>query len=305
MEDLDRAQLSELLAAQFGSACGNLEFSPLGEDSWQYRAGELWVSVRRDLRGHVPAAYQAAYEMHCGGLDFVLAPLAGRDGRTVHKVGCYPVVVFPYLQVTQVAMSTPGPEEKGRIVSLVDRVHRAVPAAEIPEETYTLPFEEDLERALHFAERTRDAGPYARKFAELFRLHREYITSLRREAAELGAICRAEGGTPVLTHGEPSAPNILCHGDELLLADWGGARWGPPERDWYHVMRTLDERVVTRCRPSWLRFYHVRWVLSEIAEYASVFSREHTGSADDHAMWRRLTNYLPVPQPSASSPEGP
>jgi len=70
--------------------------------------------------------------------------------------------------------------------------------------------------------------------------------------------------------------------------------WGPPERDWSHVERTLF--VAPSCRPSFRRLYDIRWILSEVAEYASVLAEPHAGDDDDRAMWDRLTRYLPAVQ---------
>lgn len=293
--DLDHEDLFMLVKRQFEEAGGSLQFSPLGEDSWQYRTGRLWVSVRRDLRGHVPVAYQTALELRRSGLDFVLAPLTGRDGNVVHQVGGYPVVVFPYLDVTQLALPAPTEAERARAEVLLERVHRASPATDLPEETYTFPFDDDLSRALIHARHPPDSGPYSRRLSKLLTFHIDHITTLRREAAELSRICRSENGTLVLTHGEPSAPNFLRRDGELLLADWGGAQWGPPERDWYHVARTINGAAGDRCRPEYFKFYQIRWLLSEIAEYASVLFQNHIGSEDDKAMWQRLTCYLPEP----------
>ena len=77
----------------------------------------------------------------------------------------------------------------------------------------------------------------------------------------------------------------------ILLADWGGAALGPPERDWFHVRRTMSQ--ATPGRPAFMAFFRVRWILSEIAEYTDILARPHAGSAEDDAMWHRLLRYLP------------
>ena len=66
---------------------------------------------------------------------------------------------------------------------------------------------------------------------------------------------------------------------------------GPPERDWSHVIRCLG--IGPRGRPEFQRLYEIKWILSEIAEYATIFLGDHEGGADDHAMWGRLLRYLP------------
>lgn len=290
-EDLDHEELMALIEDQFGVAA-SLEFVPIGEDSWCYRLGELWVSVRRDLRGHVPHAYEAAAVLRRSGLDFVLAPLRGRDGRVTRRVSGFPVVVFPYVPASPIEDSPPPRSEVDAVVDMLTRVHHANVPATVPTETYALPFEADVDRALELSEcDALDTGLFGEPLRRLLRAHRAYLSELRAEFHELARTCAAAKEPPVLTHGEPIPSNILRHGDDLLLADWGDAMWGPPERDWSHVIRTLG--ADPPCRPEFRRLYDVRWILSEVAEYAMALGTPHTGDADDHAMWRRLLRYLP------------
>lgn len=279
------------IETQFGVRAPRAAFVPEGRDSWSFHAGDLWVSVRRDLRGHYPAAYEAAYELRRSGLDFVLAPLPGADGRIVRRVEGFPVVVFPYLPVSPLA-SRVSKRESHAIVEMMRQVHACRVVSRLPRETYTFSFDGDLSAALEFT--GHDAisrGPYSISLHRLLRHNQDRIAAARAELGRLAAVCATTGDRLVLTHGEPNADNVLRHAGRLLLGDWGGAMWGPPERDWFHVARAAG--TSTTCRPEFLRFYEIRWYLGEIAEYATRFIREHAGDADDHAMWRDLLTYLP------------
>jgi spectinomycin phosphotransferase len=296
-EAVNHDDLRRIVEEQFGEqAAGDgagLEFVPLGEDSWCYRLGRLWVSVRRDLQGHVPAAYEAARELRQAGLEFVLAPLAGRDGKVVRAVGELPVVVFPFVNVTPISSGAPASlAESAEITSMLGRVHGAGVSAALPTEDYRFPFAAELAGGVAAAaEADSDCGPFSLRLHRLIVRHRDYIRALEAEAEQVAGLCAAADTRPVLTHGEPSAGNVLRGDGGLLLADWGAAMWGPPERDWYHARSTAG--VPAGCRPEFLRFYELRWVLGEISEYTSRFGRAHAGDDDDAAMWRRLTRYLP------------
>ena len=288
LETLDHNELKRIVDEQYGAGGGSVEFMPLGEDSWSYRLGNLWISIRRDLRGHVPAAYEASAAMQRFGVDFVLGPLAGADGQVVRRIDGHPVVVFPYLPV--VPLSDPSPQEAERVVEMLSQVHQMSVDAPLPTENYELPFSDDLDLALSLPEASPpEGGPYGARLHGLLGRHQSYISSLRSEYEEL-AVTAAQT-LPVLTHGEPLATNILRHGDDLLIADWGDASWGPPERDWTHVRRTIGGNPP--CRPDILRLYDIRWILSEIAEYTERFHAPHSGDGDDDAMWNRLVQYLP------------
>jgi len=291
-KDLNQQTLLRVIEEQFGIAGHRPEFSPLGEDSWCFRMGPLWVSLRRDLRGHRPAAYEAAVLLRQSGLDFVLAPLPGTDGRIVRQIDGFPVVVFPYLPTTPLATSPPSSREVSSVVEMLTRLHNSSVAVDLPRETYALSFDADLDLLLSASDnRPAGTGPYSERLHRLLRTHRKHIMAMRSEYTKLALICSAEAQEPVLTHGEPIPSNILRHADHLLLADWGDALWGQPERDWCHVIRTLG--TAPACRAGFRRLYDLWWVLSEIAEYSTIFLNEHSGHSDDEGMWDRLVRYLP------------
>ncbi|WP_331747053.1 phosphotransferase (plasmid) [Streptomyces sp. NBC_00853] len=290
-EVINRSTLVKIIREQYEGANSDLVFQPLGEDSWSYRSGSLWISIRRDLRGHVPAAYETAYRLHQGGNRFVLAPLKGADGRIVRTIDGFPVVVFPWLQSVPVhGGPSLTPEESEQLLGMLERIHTA-PQGGLPVENFSLSFESDLVEALDLADQPkRCVGPYSSRLHQLLGKHRKLIDTLRAESRGLASLCRTDPQPFGVTHGEPSSPNVLRHEGQLLLADWGGAMWGPPERDLFHVRRTLG--LHPDCRPEFLRFYEVRWILSEITEYSCRFTHTHVGDAEDDAMWMRLLRYL-------------
>lgn len=282
---LDERELRAELEGHYGAPAGPLEFVPVGEDGWHYRLGDLWISVRRDLRGHLPEAYQAAEILRRSGLGFVIAPLPGADGRVSRMVSGYPVVVFPHLPVSAVeSLDAAG---LAAIVDLLARVHQSMVGVSLPVETYDLPFAEDVMWALDIASgRAPDAGPYSRLLHELIRAHRARITELYAEFGELSRKCAASDIPLVLTHGEPGIGNVLKGAAGFLLADWGELMWGPAERDWFHLVRSFGS--APPCRPEFLRFYQIRWYFNEFTEYATRFFRSHAGDADDAMMWNNL-----------------
>ncbi|WP_200260290.1 phosphotransferase [Streptomyces sp. HSG2] len=293
-ESVDLDELRKTIESQYEVTEGPLEFVPLGEDSWAFRMGGLWVSLRRDLRGHVPEAYRVAMLLRESGLHYVLAPIAGVDGRIVRSISGYPVVTFPLIDAEQVGRYRPTTDEVEQITSMIAAVHSARVPHNLPVEDYTLSFDADLDAAINFADGSEpEAGGYTARLFRLLRAHRADIVGLRSEAQRLGRYCATSGDATGITHGEPSAANVLRTRNGFLLADWGGAMVGPPERDWFHVGRTLGIDTTSRCRPKFLRFYEVRWILSEIAEYSSRFMHQCAGDLEDEAMWERLRRYLP------------
>lgn len=290
---LDQCVLLHLIRDQFGVSGHDLAFQPLGEDSWAYQCGPLWVSVRRDLRGHVPEAYATAAALVEQGLDFVLAPLAGVDGEYIHRIGTLPVVVFPLYPSSPLDRERLGTTDLASMADMIENVHAGIPVESLPTEDYRLTFDADLTDALARAEdnTAQPAGPYDLPLRRALRRNSGLLADLRAEADELGDRCASADVPMVLTHGEPSSSNWVRAGRRILLLDWGGAAWGPPARDWFHMRRTMPFPPDTE--DFFQRFYEVRWRLSEIAEYASVFTHPHSGNREDKAMWGRLARYLP------------
>jgi aminoglycoside phosphotransferase (APT) family kinase protein len=130
----------------------------------------------------------------------------------------------------------------------------------------------------------------------------EYLAALHEEMRACQETCRLRQPRFVLTHGEPNRGNIFVTDEgRLLLMDWGDLAWGPPERDL--VMRP-DLGLPRKGEEAPLRFYELRWILGEIAEYVDRFVQPHAGDAEDEGMWRELLLYLPEDGAAASRTEG-
>ena len=289
---IDVSAVVDLLSGQYGYHGRDPEFLPLGADSWCFRAESLWVSVRRDREGHVPEAYEAAVELDEQGCDFVLAPLRGADGRVVHHAGRHPVVVAPFRSGETLHAQSVGDNEA--VAAILAELHAASVAVRLPREDYRFPFRRELEDALSIA-RAQDthAGPYSGRVQRLVRAHRSYLEAIIEEADTIAEQCRTDVAPLVLTHGEPNG-NILRAADgHLDLFDWGSLALGPPERDWWDFEH-LPAAVVVR--PRYRRFYELRWILGEVAEYVWRFVHAHGGDSDDEWMFEELCMYFPGSQ---------
>ena len=288
---IDVGALAQLLTAEFDAGQLDPTFVPAGGDSWCYRAGPWWVSVRRDRQGHFPANYEAARELRDAGYEFVLAPVRGRGGRVVHTVRGRPVVVTEFVE------ERPNPRDgltRAQLVELsraVDALHAARVSADVGSESFDLPFADQLDEGVAGAVDGADAaGPLGSDVSSLVRRNVPRITDWREEIAVLQERCRASPGELVLTHGEPEPPNVIITPDgELFLLDWGDLLRAPPERDALSL-RSLG--IEPPSRRDVLRFYELRWILSEVAEYVSRFTSPHEGNAEDLEKRRELARYL-------------
>jgi spectinomycin phosphotransferase len=170
-------------------------------------------------------------------------------------------------------------------------LHSARVSADVKSESFDLPFADELEVALARAVTGSDAaGSLGRDVSDLVRRNGARIGDWREEIAVCQGRCRASPGELVLTHGEPEPPNVLVTpDDELLLLDWGDLLRAPPERDALSL-RSLG--IAQPARRDFLRFYELRWILSEVAEYVSRFTSPHEGNLEDLEKRGELARYL-------------
>jgi spectinomycin phosphotransferase len=289
----DAAEAIDVMARCFSAPDAPLIFSPAGEDSWNFRYGDFWLSLRRDLRGHSPRAYEMAAILERQGCNFVIAPLAASDGTVVHSLSSGPMVVFAYRELETCEHLPMSAAEGAEAITMLEAIHAAEPLSELPVEDFSIPFAADVEHAIEVSQGRYclESGPLADRLAILLRSHSDMLSHHWQECRTLARSCKAEQGAAQITHGEPIAANFARCGGRLMIGDFGDLALGPPERDWVHLRRTTCARPAGR--ENFLRFYETRWVLSEIAEYTSTLMQPHSGSADDVAMFGRLLRYMP------------
>lgn len=289
--DIDTNMIRLLLVNQFGVDAEPVFVPGAGGDSWCYRAGDWWVSVRRDRQGHVPLSYEAARELRDQGLDFVLAPARGRRGAVVHDVHEHATVVFPLVDGRPLFPDRATTVQAAHVGEMIEVLRSRTVASALPEETFVMPFADELVEGLELASAGADAsGPYGERVTALVRANEREIESLRAEMARIEAVCRGEPGSFVLTHGEPNRGNVMLTSDgELLLMDWGTLAWGPPERD---AVALADLGLDPPGRREFVRYYELLWILGEVAEYVARFAHPHPGNAEDAEKWAELLLYL-------------
>ena len=288
---IDVASLAQLLATEFAAGDLTPTFVPAGGDSWCYRAGPWWVSVRRDRQGHFPENYEAARELRDAGHEFVLAPVRGRSGRVVHTVSGRPIVVTEFVESRANYREGLAPVHLQELARAVKALHTARVSADVRSESFDLPFAGVLAAAIARAVAGSDTtGPLGSDVSDLVRRNGARIADWREEIAVCQERCRAAPGELVLTHGEPEPPNvIITPDDELLLLDWGDLLRAPPERD---ALSLRQLGIAPPSRRDVLRFYELRWILSEVGEYVSRFTNPHEGNAEDREKRQELARYL-------------
>jgi aminoglycoside phosphotransferase (APT) family kinase protein len=122
----------------------------------------------------------------------------------------------------------------------------------------------------------------------------------------LAANVAARPDRMVITHGEPSAANVLRTPAGLMIVDWESALLAPPERELWELAEQ-DPSVPERYSAATgiaidldaLHLYRMWYDLAEISSYIRLFRQPHSASADAAESWRNLQHFL---QPAARWP---
>jgi spectinomycin phosphotransferase/16S rRNA (guanine(1405)-N(7))-methyltransferase len=143
-----------------------------------------------------------------------------------------------------------------------------------------------------------NAGPFGEPARKEFERHSGHVLGRLARFDELAAVA-AEPGRYVLTHGEPHQGNTIDTDEGVVLIDWDTALVAPPERDLWSLVaenpQTVDEyveRTGAVLRADALECYRLRWDLSEIAVYLSLFQAPHDENADTTTAWDGLCESL-------------
>ena len=180
--DLARGDLAAALAGGWGLRGAALAYVPQGGGSHHWKLvcddgrpwfvtvddldGKDWLgSDRETVFGGLGAALATAAALRdAAGLDFVLAPVAARDGELLHRLGDrYAVAVYPFVDGHSFAFG-PYPEALRRaVLDLIAALHRATPQVRdrAPRHVLRVAGYADLDAFLQEHSRTWDGGPFS------------------------------------------------------------------------------------------------------------------------------------------------
>lgn len=280
-----------------------LTYRPVGFGSHHWELTDVtgarrFVTVDQLRTGYdrLRASLRAARALRAAGRDFVVAPLAARDGEPLIRLGdSFAVAVYPYVVGESFEWDSYTPEHRRAVLDMLVAVHTAPPEVRdhARPDDYAIPFRDLLDSGGGVDPRL---GPYARPAAELLAAH---ASGVRRALARYDELVSAAPAGLVLTHGEPHSGNTMRTGDGWLLIDWDTALVAPPERDLWDldpgdgtVHAAYTAATGTALRADLLDLYRLRWDLSDLAVGVARFREPHGTTADDEQSWAILKNLV-------------
>lgn len=315
--DLVRQRLREALAGGWRIRGGSMEYVPEGGGSHHWKLvdefGEPhfvtvddlddkdWMGDTREaVFEGLGRALATATALHdAAGLEFVVAPIAARDGELVHRVDArYTVSVFPFLH----GRSYPfGPYTDGRLraraLDMVIAVHETTAAVRdlAPHHVPRFGGRRDLVAFLADPDRRWEGGPFSEPARRLLVCHVADLAQLTTgfdRLIDLTATARAD---PVITHGEPHPANLMSAEGRLVLIDWDTAALAPPERDVSLIATTgvegvdrYQEATGRQLDSTLITLYRLRWYLDDLASAVRLFRNDHRETPDTRRWWDGL-----------------
>jgi len=301
--------LLDALREGWGVDAIDATYVPVGGGSYHWHVGDgagvrHWVTVddldNKGFLGHTPdvvmdgmrRAFDTAYALRAGGVEFVVAPVPTSDGESVRRLGHrHAISLFPYVTAPAGRFGEyRTPAERVAVIDALVRLHRAPPArarAVVPEG----PHRTGLERALVETDRPWSSGPYAERARTHLATHADEVHRLLTRFDSLTDKVAATGASPVLTHGEPHPGNVVFADDHVLLIDWDTVAVAIPERDLW--MLDSDEAraqyAAASGRPvddAAINLYRLRWHLDDISTAVHELRSPHVENADTALTWR-------------------
>ena len=312
--DLVPQRLEAVLAEGWGLRALSLEYVPEGGGSHHWKLtgadGRLYFVTVDDLDSKdwigggreavfdgLGRAFRTAEALRDeAGLQFVMAPIAARDGQPLRCVdGRYTASVFPFLAGRSHGF---GPYQDARlrsqVLDIVAALHQSTPVVRDGAPRHVLRFggREELDAFLLSPGQPWEGGPFAEAARRLLLPH---ATDLARLVTDFD--CLVESTRPlrahvVITHGEPHPANVMAVDGRLVLIDWDTVGLAPPERD-VSLIATLDNEGVDRYQqatgnelsPAVITLYRLRWYLDDVASAIRLFRNAHHDSRDTR-QWR-------------------
>jgi spectinomycin phosphotransferase len=268
-----------------------------GAHHWTASAGStprLFVTydstagTRRSF-AELEAAYRGADALRASGLEFVIAPLAGRDGRVLVPFATGAVSCTPWREGT-----SEKPLDLSWTREALQRLHATRPPTGLtPWRPKVGP--ELAQDLTALAGRAWGPGPYAHDARERVRAQLDDIGRWTARYYHLADVARTRPW--VAAHGEPYYANQLLTTEGRFLIDWDTLRLAPPEVDLRVLVEAGASPEEAGADRAMLELFDLEWRLDEISQYAAWFAAPHTGTRDDEVAFGGLRYELERPEP--------
>ncbi len=296
--------LCACLQEQYGISTIELEFLPLGLDTW---AGVYRVLSEQGTSYFLKAKSGSFYEPGClvprylrdQGITAVVAPLPTKRNTLWTQVGEWKVIVYPFIAGDtglHLGMTDENWQEVGTVFKQIHQV--PLPSSgfrSLRKETFD---PTEYARWIHAFETQLAGSPGKNKVEQILRscwmAHQPTIHTLLTAMEKLANILQGQVLPYVICHADLHANNVLRDPDNhMFVIDWDDVMLAPKERDFIFVREVPANDGSTRQKPApffqgygqteidWvaLTYYQCERVVQDVIENAmEVFFRDDLGA---------------------------
>jgi spectinomycin phosphotransferase len=242
-----------------------------------------------DTFADLEAAYEGAVALRDTGLEFVLAPAATGDGRTLVPFARGGLSCTPWRNGTSEM-----PLDPAWTRDVLRRLHATAPPSGLP--PWSPKVGPDFaETVTALTEQAWGPGPYAEEARAEVKTHLGDIARWTTRYHHLADVARTR--TWVATHGEPHYANQLQTAAGRFLVDWDTLRLAPAEVDLRVLVEEGGRPHEAGADPEMLELFDLEWRLDEISQYAAWFAAPHAGTRDDAIAFGGMRHELVRPEP--------
>lgn len=234
-------------------------------------------------------AFAVAAALRAGGLDFVVAPLPAQDGTVLQPLGGeFSIAAFPpvdgVIHEARVTADLPAMERRA-ILACVEALHGATPSVAGIADREDFPPPGGLDEVLGSLDQPWSAGPYSRRAHELVRAREADLAAALAIHDELAERVRRCDEPWVVTHGEPTAGNLMWTANGPVLVDWETVIIGPAGRDLWMLNPPHPDEDPGRT------LYRLAWELTGIGIHANELRRPHEETGNARSSWRMVREF--------------
>lgn len=318
--EIDKTQLREMLARDYGVMVTDLAFVPAGWISACYRLagndGTQWFLKLQPLSGPQPTAASCpafylplSLELRRGGwLPDIAYPIPTMRGGLWTFWDGWRVILHNHIDGQTVGLQGMTDDVVARLARLVARMHQALPGLHLDVQlfdTYALPFEVqvmDVLAALQSSDLAATAGQQGLR--DLIMPYQDDVLRAFHAARSLGEQVKAAHPPVVVCHTDLHGDNLMLdEAGRLYILDWEGAILAPPEQDLVMFADGPQFREVFMPAyeaesgpfvpdPERLEFYSLRRLLEDLSDWVLHLYTGTQSAAQDAADLRELEDAL-------------
>jgi spectinomycin phosphotransferase len=279
------------------------------EDRWFVTADDLLAGQSHlgtsptERTRRLTAALCTARVLRDDGLTFVVAPTPTADGEILRIVEeRWAVTLYPFIDgwSSQSGAYTTNVDRRAA-VELLAALHETSGTARdhAMHDDFAIPARDDLLSSLSDLSSGWTEGPYGEPARQLVDRHAARLVDRFARHDRLAGAAADQPELMVLTHGEPHAANTINTEGGLVLVDWDTALVAPRERDLWSlaleapaILHHYATKTGVTPLPDLLELYRLRWDLTEVSLYVSLFRARHNDTADTRVAWDGLRHSL-------------